>query len=307
MKNIPVSIIIPMYNCEAYINRCVKSIKEQTYAQYEAIIIDDGSTDSSIFICQKAVGNDPRFKIIHKNNTGVSDTRNYGLSLANGQNILFIDADDWVGRTYLSDLINEKRTSGADIICSGYYISDGFKKQKKFGLISKNLSINEALDGFSQYYFTAVWGKLFDKRVLKSVRFDTNIFYSEDTLFYTEAVLNSNLIRWINKANYYYFKNYNGVMKNRNPKRYITEFIARKKIVDLQKAAGINTYGVEYRLLDAAVNVKINLYRYDFTDDIILKEIDMIIEKYKHKYLRQYRTQIKIWLLKFPFILKTLK
>lgn len=305
LKNIvEVSIIIPMYNCEAYIIRCIESIKSQTFSRYEVIIVDDGSTDSSLFVCKNIIGNDSRFKIIHKNNTGVSDARNYGLSIAQGQTITFIDADDWIGKTYLQELIDEKRITGADIVCSGYRMSNGSKEQNSFKMPRKVLSTNEALDGLSPYYFTSVWGKLFDKKILENIRFQTDIFYSEDTLFYTSAVLNSKLIVWIDKTNYFYFSNSFGTIKNKNPQKYVTEFIARKKIVNLQKEAGVDTYGVEYWLFDSAVNVKMNLYKHNIYDDPCLDELNMIIKKYKNMYRKRYKTQIKALTLEWPFLFK---
>lgn len=305
-NEIKVSIIIPMYNCEMYIARCIESIKDQTLSDFEAIIVDDGSTDSSLSICKRAVGNDLRFKIVHKNNTGVSDTRNYGLSIAVGKTITFVDADDWINATYLQELVDAKNITGADIVCSGYCVSDGIREHTALKLASKNLSVNEALDGLSKYYFTSVWGKLFDKNTLKNVSFQTDLFYSEDTLFYTKAVLNSKLIAWIDVANYYYFDNSYGVMKNKNPQKYSTEFVARNIIVKLQKASKIDTYGVEYRLFDSAINVKLNLYRHNLYSAPYLEELNNVIRRYRKVYWKQFRSQIKAMTLNFPILFKLL-
>lgn len=120
-----ISIIIPVYNVERYLCQCLDSIIIQTYTNWELILIDDGSEDSSSTICDYYVSKDNRIKVIHKSNTGVSDTRNRALDIAIGKYIIFMDADDyWFMETALEQLINIAEENDLDIIRGEYDIID---------------------------------------------------------------------------------------------------------------------------------------------------------------------------------------
>ena len=106
MQSEKISVIIPMYNAETQIQKCVNSLLCQTYTNFEIIIVNDGSKDNSLAVCQNTFGNEPRVKIVDKPNGGVSDARNAGMRAAEGEYISFVDADDWVEPTYLSCYMN---------------------------------------------------------------------------------------------------------------------------------------------------------------------------------------------------------
>lgn len=299
-----ISVIIPVYNCEQYIKRCILSLKAQSYNDLEVIIIDDGSTDNTINVCLKAIQGDSRFIVLQKKNSGVSDTRNMGLDYARGECIAFVDADDWIGENYFEELVSEQLRTGADIVAAGYCRSDGINRFVKLSLPEKVLDRNKALDGFSKYYFTSVWGKLFKKEVIENIRFRTDIYYSEDTLFYTKAVINSDKVAWISNASYYYFDNLYGAMRKKDPKRYYSEFLARKEIVELQKENGIDSLGVEYWYYEAAVNVKMNLYRNKLYTDQCLNELNSVIRNGRIRFIQKYNTLVKSILLESVILFK---
>ena len=111
------SIIIPVYNVEMYISKCIESVKGQTLTDFECLIIDDGTKDKSIEKAIETIGNDERFKIYHKANGGLSDARNYGIDKATGEYLFFLDSDDYIGNTLLEDTYNMAKKCDSDIVC----------------------------------------------------------------------------------------------------------------------------------------------------------------------------------------------
>ena len=116
-----VSIIIPVYNVAQYLNECMKSVLDQSYTNWECILVDDGSNDESGSICDNWSEKDRRFRVLHQPNRGVSSARNVGLSAATGKYVVFIDSDDWVNDSYLSDML-EKADDNLDLVVSGIII-----------------------------------------------------------------------------------------------------------------------------------------------------------------------------------------
>ena len=132
-----ISVIVPVYNTEKYLDRCIQSILAQTYTDFELLLIDDGSTDLSGEICDKYAEQDSRVKVFHKENGGVSSARNLGLDKANGDWVTFVDADDWVTTLYLNNLSDN--TNSADFVVSIVGENDNISYQ---GSIIKKLEAN---------------------------------------------------------------------------------------------------------------------------------------------------------------------
>lgn len=116
-----ISIIVPVYNVEAYIHQCIKSIIEQSYKNLEIILVDDGSKDKSGKICDDYARKDKRIKVIHKKNGGLSDSRNAGITVATGKYIAFVDSDDWIEKNMYEKMYNECEKFGADICICGFF------------------------------------------------------------------------------------------------------------------------------------------------------------------------------------------
>ena len=114
-----ISIIVPVYQVEPYLNRCVRSLLEQTYTDLEIILVDDGSPDGCPALCDAWAGKDARVRVIHKPNGGLSDARNAGLTAASGEEIAFVDSDDWVDPDMLERLHNQMEETGADLAACG--------------------------------------------------------------------------------------------------------------------------------------------------------------------------------------------
>ena len=120
-EDIKVSIVVPVYNVEKYLNQCVDSVLAQTYKNIEVILVDDGATDASPAICDEYAEKDNRVKVVHKKNGGLSSARNSGIKVATGDYLMFIDSDDyWNADFVLRELIDKTLASDADITCFGY-------------------------------------------------------------------------------------------------------------------------------------------------------------------------------------------
>lgn len=183
-----ISIIIPIYNAEKFLCQCLDSVLAQTYPDWECILVDDGSKDSSEDICDEYTQKDSRFKVYHKENGGVSSARNMGLDNADGKYICFIDSDDYIYPTYLSDF-GENLTS--DIYVQGATFVNGenvtpytFPNETAEDADSISAIVTRIMpyspQGFS---FRAPWAKLYKREVIGDSRFDNSVSFAEDYLF----------------------------------------------------------------------------------------------------------------------------
>ena len=167
-----ISVIVPVYNVELYLKRCVDSILEQTYKNLEIILVDDGSTDNSGVICNTYAQVDNRIKVIHKKNGGLSDARNKGLDIANGKYVSFIDSDDWIEKSMYLDCISSlERYKANIIICRRYRAYDDKRKNieeyKRYPL-NCLMSTEDALSNFMTFsgFDMSFCDKIFERRLL---------------------------------------------------------------------------------------------------------------------------------------------
>ena len=194
------SIIIPVYNAEDYLDRCLHSIVDQDFTSYEVILVDDGSTDSSPLICDRYSATDPRFRTLHKPNGGVSSARNAGLELAKGEYVMFLDSDDALLPYALDDMMDV--VTGEDMIVAGYAVFMG-------GVPIRNLhpaaTVSYRGVEYPQFFqdnirrncemLDAPWAKLFKRKAIGSVRFNEGLHYAEDKLFVFTVMANCSSIK----------------------------------------------------------------------------------------------------------------
>lgn len=196
-----ISIIIPVYNVESYVTRCVLSVEKQTYENIEIILVDDGSTDNSGRICDNLATNDVRIRVIHKNNGGLSDARNVGIENSTGEYIFFVDSDDWIEFNTIEYLYEILLKYNSDIAVCGYYdetnieeSSDDLNPQ-----IYEYRSNLEAINGLifdGAKIGVVVWNKLYRKELFKKIRFiygklNEDIFFTPKVLYYTNRMVAS--------------------------------------------------------------------------------------------------------------------
>ena len=197
-----ISIIIPVYNGEKYIEKCLDSIKNQTFKDYEVLIINDGSKDNTKNLIEKYL-NDKRFKLFNRTNHGIGVSRNFGLDESSGEYICFIDSDDYVDKKYLEKLYNKISKENLDIVVCNYIeLNEESNIEKKVKIkafdnttIDKNpellLSINKS-----------PWNKIYRKSILENIKFPTDLKY-EDTEFLCKALYNSKIGYVDEYLNYY--------------------------------------------------------------------------------------------------------
>lgn len=208
-----ISIIIPVYNVEKYICQCLDSILAQTFQNYEVILVDDGSSDSSPAICDKYVQNDNRFRVIHQKNQGVSVARNNGIEICSGEFISFVDSDDWLEPLYISTLMEQSEDSDLVFFSHIVHSEDGLKAE--YHLEDKTIyneddkekyiiHMFDNLIGIDFYGFT--WNKLFKREIILDhcIRFVSGLNLYEDEIFTHDYIQYAKKIRSISTSLYNY-------------------------------------------------------------------------------------------------------
>lgn len=179
-----VSIIVPIYNAEKTLRRCIDSILSQTFSDWELLMIDDGSTDQSGTICDQYAIKDKRIKVFHKENGGVSSARNLGLDNARGEWITFVDADDQIISNSLNYFFYIDITDDLFFFPFYFYYKDGRKVFESLNVPEKIKNISSFLNqNIHRYIFKVVWGKFFKRELLNGIKFDEKIKVGEDMLF----------------------------------------------------------------------------------------------------------------------------
>lgn len=201
MEETLISVIVPVYNAESYLSKCIECLIKQNYRRLEIICINDGSTDNSLQILKYYQNTDGRIKIISKKNEGVSMARNKGLDIAQGEYVLFLDSDDWIEKETCFDALMTADSENADVVMWSYireypnaskktYLFEdkylvwdetnmGLLRRRFIGLIKEELAEPQKIDSI-----VTVWGKLYKRNVIGDVRFvDTKLIGNEDMLF----------------------------------------------------------------------------------------------------------------------------
>ena len=214
VENPKVSVIIPVYEVGDYVGRCIKSILEQTYENFELILIDDGSSDSSGQICDKFAIEDERITVIHIANGGQGNARNIGLEAASGDYIVFVDSDDYVHKDYLCIMVFLKEKTDADIVQIRLKITDSTDLDTTYSI--NELSYTE-LKGIQApntlKYKVSPCGKLYKKFVFDNIRFGRWTVNEDDALYYRMAY-NSEKVCICDEYLYFYYQSPSSVMRN---------------------------------------------------------------------------------------------
>lgn len=214
-----ISIIIPIYNAEKFIRRCLDSVLNQTLKDIEIICVNDGSKDSSLQILKEYKENDGRIIIIDKKNEGVSAARNDGIKKSSGEYIAFADADDWLEKNALEEMYNACITHNVDVVRSNYFENEDENKVIKFGSLvglenqiisSENEKFVDIIHNkmYNGELLCYVWVLLIKKEILmKTNLFEKGIPYCEDLIFYSELMSVIDNIYFLDKPTYHYYSN----------------------------------------------------------------------------------------------------
>lgn len=247
MKDPQISVIVPVFNVETYLPRCIESILAQTFTDFELLLIDDGSPDASGIICDEYAAKDGRVRVFHKENGGVSSARNVGLDQARGTWIAFVDADDWIDKETLEACYPSD--SSVD------FVRFGFRYVFRDGSLVENDRLNEqwSQDEFltkvlSRQTMVGVWGGLFRRAIFLSnnICFNSKFSLGEDWLVLVQYLKEINTVKILNTPLYNY---------NRQNEVSLTSYLSVKKIYELNEVASIICYdpdlglrvGTDYR------------------------------------------------------------
>lgn len=209
-----VSIIVPVYNAEKGIRRCVDSILGQEFTDFELLLVDDGSTDGSPAILDAYAAADQRVTVIHKPNSGVSATRNLALGKAKGTYIQFLDADDWITEDATKLLVRSALENNADMVIADFYrvVGDDVARKGQIGGDATSLSRQEYADLMmkdpADFYYGVIWNKLYRASIIRdhAVRMDETLNWCEDFIFNLEYVLHVRTVAVLRSPIYYYVK-----------------------------------------------------------------------------------------------------
>lgn len=283
-----ISIIIPAYNSEQYISRCLESIKSQTYSDWEAIIVNDGSKDNTGTICDNYALIDSRFKIIHQKNEGVVAARENAISCAKGEYLAFVDSDDYIAPNMLKEMHALAEERNLDITwCSLCEVHQGYMTEEHVKIAEDNdINIRNLITSKLPGY---LWNKLIRKFFWDkcNIRSDRTAVICEDTYISIQLLAGNPKVDAIDKCLYYYVK-YNNNSATANQSLPIT-VRAEKNITNiyffLKKKNLLDSYYEEFSSL--ALRLKIEMLPYEF-------EKAIKIFPFAHKKFRRY---------KFPFVI----
>lgn len=291
-----VTIIIPIYNVEKYVEKCLDSVIKQSYKNIEIILINDGSTDLSGKICEKYAKIDKRIKYIDKKNEGVSKTRNLGIKMATGSFVIFVDADDYISEKCVETLYQQIIYNNADIsICGNVDLYE--KKYKKSNRLTckKIMSSREALkELLDEKYFTSViWAKIYRRKIINNIFFDNNLEIAEDLDFLYRTINAANTVSIdTNNVVYYYRIRENSATTDMYSESWKKEIKLCENIIkDIEKKDNnrLKIYAIKrYIRINCTCMIKILIY--SPTDK---KEYNMLKKNIK-KYFWIFMTNNKI-------------
>ena len=213
MNNPVVSIIVPVYNASKTLRRCVDSVLKQEFPDFELLLVDDGSQDGSGAICDEYAALDPRVRVVHKENAGVSAARNDALDRAQGVFLQFLDSDDWITPDATKLLVRSAREHSCDMVVSDFYRVSGDRVSRRGeideeAVMSREDFASHMMENPADYYYGVLWNKLYRREIVEThrLRMDVNVRWCEDFLFNLEYILRAKTFFALRAPIYYYVK-----------------------------------------------------------------------------------------------------
>lgn len=208
-----ISIIVPVYKVEKYLDRCINTIINQTYKNIEIILVDDGSPDNCPQICDEYAKRDRRIVVIHKENGGLSDARNFGLDIAKGEYIYFCDSDDFISENAIEILLKNLLNTNSDM-CIGSFTEFSDEKNSPKTFFNKCICKEEAFkESFDFIQFTTAWNKLYKRNILMNFKFPVGYLHEDEGTSYL-LINRCKKISCVDQQTYFYFINAEGITKS---------------------------------------------------------------------------------------------
>ncbi len=297
-----ISVIIPVYNVEQYIEECLDSLLNQTYKNLEIICIDDGSTDRSGWICDQYVKKDSRIKVIHQKNSGAGAARNKGLDIASGDYIAFVDSDDYIEKNMYEELYNALIFNNAQI--AGCETISLFQDKINYPNTTGKEMIFSGVDFLAlsskhwKYYIMV--NKLFSRAVVGNMRFpEKNVI--DDGFFTYQIIARAARVVWCDKAFYFYRQRKSSVM---NKKEYqlkrdydaVKLFKERLEFVKARYPKVISSFQV--KMIDSYINI---ILREELDDQDVKKCLSYMRRNCQEALFKEYSYKESVWIILFMF------
>lgn len=293
-----ISIIVPIYNVEVYLKKCIDSLINQTYSNIEIILVDDGSTDSSPIICDKYSIKDYRIKAIHKKNGGLSDARNKGIEIAAGKYIMFVDSDDFIMPTMVEKMHYEiQKNSSKLIMCNFEYVN----QEGKPILCKENILLKSEVwskDEFWIHYFSGqaavcvvAWNKLYKREWFDKLRYNVGK-YNEDEFIIKNIIDKSSGIKCIPEKLYCYTQRPDSIMGTFSLRRLdAAEAYIKRGNLFLNE----NKVAFAEQIITLAVELMIEGYlKLDLNKKDVKKRYTFLRKKLKHIYLKMQKNKLSL-------------
>lgn len=261
-----ISILVPVYNVEKYLCRCLDSILQQSCTDYEVVLVDDGSTDRSGSICDDYAAMHPCIRVIHQQNAGLAQVRNVSLAAARGEYITFVDSDDAIEPTYLETLLRDLQETGADVaICSWSEVSDAGvrteltwdQKEKGFRVWTQEEAVNALL--YQKGIDNNTWGKLYTREVMAGIVFPAGRVYEDIATTY-QVLMQARRVCYRPSPLYLYTSNLSGISQSSfSPRRMDLIDMAEGMYADIARRFPAYLRGAQARLLRAYIHVYLQI------------------------------------------------
>lgn len=283
-----ISIIVPVYNVERYLSKCISSILEQSFTDFELILVDDGSKDNSGKICDEYKGKDSRIKVVHQENKGLSAARNIGIEISEGEYITFIDSDDFIHPNMIEILYNNSLENKADIsICDYDLVYEDVEVCKDF--VENNIKLYNNVEGVkkilekSEAYMIIACCKLYKGSLFNEIRYPVRKYHEDEFVTY-KLLYKSNKIVVTDAKLYYYLKRANSITGSTYSIKRLEKLEALEEAVMFFKNENNKelTYLAEFRYL---LNIQIAYYRVKYELNCNEEIMNKLKMQYNEKFI----------------------
>lgn len=310
--NVKISCIVPIYNVEIYLRKCIDSILAQTFKDFELILVDDGGTDKCPEICDEYQRIDSRIRVIHKKNGGLSDARNAGIEIASGKYLIFIDSDDYIDKNMFEILYNLNEKNGTKIsACDKAFVYEntgkieyGDETCKEYVYDSENMF--KLMVDFYKRVGMEMWNKLYNAELFDNVRFPKGKIFEDQATQY-KLIFQTDAVSYINKSLYFYLKRSNSITTQKYTDREHQRFEMVNGMVDYVKDNHKNIVSevVTYKILSCNFTIVNKMIKANYYDKDFLKMI-ICDTKSELKYLKKNnlsfvrKVQVNLMVYVFP-------
>lgn len=305
-----VSVVIPVYNMENYIERCIMNLKQQTYENLQIIIVDDGSKDRTQEICCLMSKEEQRIKFFSKSNEGVSTARNYALKHATGEYVTFVDADDIIHERHIEHLVSLMKSADVDLAVTRHMEVSAqdvidTKTIKEQDLIKESFTRAEFVEHLydEDKYRGYLWNKMFKTSIIREhgIQMPDGINIFEDMVFIYQYARHMNRVNYGHMITYYYVQHVESAMKNINQAKFLQSIEARKKIINSaveDDERFINITKEKYVTL-AIGYIKGKMIKDSYYDKALLQELVVKSLEYERELKLPYKYYIQLVLLRY--------